>query len=254
LDQNWSCSLSPDGESIVMTSGFGSTDYTIITRRLDGSPVTTLGPGDSWGFSPDGAWIAGMLFSSQDLLLYPTGAGTVRRLERGSIESYDSGAWFPDSRNLLVIGNEPSSRLRAYRQSIDGRAPVPVTPEGVFGSLSPRGDRVLARDSENVWQLYPIDGGTPSVAPGLLPSDQVTAWNPEGAAVYVHDRGDVPARLTRVSLTTGERTPSLVIGPEGEAGIVVIRIDEPVLDPSRPICYMYQRRLSTLFLAEEMQR
>jgi len=216
LDQNWGCSLSPDGEAVVFTSGFGDVDYTIITRRLDGSPITTLGPGNSRGFSPDGRWVAGSLYSSQEIVLYPTGAGTTRRLEREPIESYDSVDWFPDSRNLLVVGNEPSSRLRSYRQS--------------------------------------IDGDTPTVAPGLLPSDQVTAWSPEGAAVYVHGLGDVPLRLTRVDLTTGERTPSVVIGPEGEAGIVIIRVDERVLDPGLPFCYMYQRRLSVLFLAEEMQR
>ena len=253
LDQNWGCSLSPDGEAVVFTSGFGDVNYTIVTRRLDGSPITTLGPGNSAGFSPDGLWVAATLFSSQEIVLYPTGAGTTRRLERQPIESYDSVEWFPDSRNLLVVGNEPSSRLRSYRQSIDGGPPVPVTPEGVFGALSPRGDRVLARDSETVWQLYPIDGDTPTVAPGLLPSDQVTAWSPEGAAVYVHDLGGVPLRFTRVDLTTGERTPSFVIGPDGEAGIVSIRVDERVLDPSRPLCYMYQRRLSVLFLAEELQ-
>ena len=104
------------------------------------------------------------------------------------------------------------------------------------------------------WQLYPIDGGTPTVAPGLSRSDRVTAWSPDGAAVHVQDRGGIPLRLERVDLATGERTPSFVIGPEGEAGLVVIRVDERVLDPSRHICYTFQRRLSTLFLVEETKR
>jgi hypothetical protein len=129
-----------------------------------------------------------------------------------------------------------------------------VTPEGVFGTLSPRGDRILARDSGMAWQLYPLDGGPPVAAPGLDPSDQVDAWSPDGAGVYVHGLGDVPLRLTRVDLATGARTPSVVVGPEGEAGIVSIRLDQRALDEGRGLCYSFQRRLSTLYLVAEAQQ
>ena len=81
----------------------------------------------------------------------------------------------------------------------------------------------------------------------------MAAWSPDGAAAYVHGRGGIPLRLAHVDLTTGERTPSFVIGPEEEAGLVQIAVTERFLDPSRPICYTYQRRLSVLFLAEEVQ-
>ena len=254
LNQSFACSLSPDGETIVFVSGRGGIDYSILTRRVDGSPITTVGPGDSEGFSPDGRWIAGRLFSTQQIVLYPTGAGETRPLERGPIESYDSAQWFPDSRSLLITANEPSSPLRSYRQPIDGGLPEPVTPEGVYGTLSPRGDRILGRDSGMNWRLYPLDGGPPNVAPGLVPSDHVAAWSPDGAAVYVHGLGGVPLRLERVDLATGTRTPSIAIGPEGQAGLVVIQLNERVLDPNRRIAYTSQRRLSTLFAVEEVRR
>jgi dipeptidyl aminopeptidase/acylaminoacyl peptidase len=254
LSKSWSGSLSPDGQTVVFSSGHGGVDYSIITRRVDGSPITTVGPGNSAGFSPDGSWIAAQLFSKQQILLYPTGAGETRQLERGPIESYDSLQWFPDSRSLLVTANEPRALLRSYRQSIDGGAPQPVTPDGVFGLLSPAGDRILARDAATDWWLYPIDGGGPVAAPGLRPSDQVAAWGPDATSVYVYHLGDVPMRLERVDLATGERTPSITIGPEGEAGVVAVQIFDRVLDPRRRIAYTFQRRLSTLFLVEEVRR
>jgi hypothetical protein len=87
LNQSWTCSLSPVGESVAFTIGYGGANYSIVTRRVDGSPITTLGPGTSLGFSPDGRWVAGRLFSPQEIVLYPAGAGAPRRLERGPIES-----------------------------------------------------------------------------------------------------------------------------------------------------------------------
>jgi len=254
LSQSWSGSLSPDGQTIVFSSGHGGVDYSVISRRVDGSPITTVGPGDTEGFSPDGRWIAARLFSTQQILLYPTGAGETRQLERGPIESYDTLQWFPDSRSLLVTANEPGAPLRAYRQSIDGGAPQPVTPEGVFGMLSPAGDRILARDAAADWRLYPIDGGGPLAVPGLSPSDQVAAWVSDGSSVYVHAPGEVPMRLERVDLATGEHTPGFAIGPEAEAGLVSIQIADRVLDPGSRIAYTYQRRLSTLFMVEKVQR
>jgi len=162
--------------------------------------------------------------------------------------------WFADGKSLLVTGNEPSRSSRLYRQSIDGGAPEPVTPEGVLGTLSPRGDRILALDSARTWQLYPLDGGPPTVAPGLGPDDKVPAWSPDGTAVYAHALGDVPLRFERVDLATGERAPSVVLGPDGEAGVVLVGISDPVLDPSRGIACSFARRLSTLYVVEEVLR
>ena len=254
LDLSWSSSLSPDGETIVFTDGHGGDNYSVVTRRVDGSPITVLGPGDSLGFSPDGLWVAAHFYSPQGIVLYPAGAGAARRLEPGPIESYESAEWFPDSRSLLVVGNEPAGALRSYRQSIDGGPPEPVTPDGVFGVLSPRGDRMLVRDSGMAWQLYPLDGGSPTVAPGLDPSDEIAAWAPDGNTVYAYGVGDVPLSLERVDLASGERAPGVVIGPEGVAGLVSLELSGGVLDPTRRIAYRYNRQLSTLYMVEQAQR
>jgi dipeptidyl aminopeptidase/acylaminoacyl peptidase len=183
LDLSWGVSLSPDRQTAVFSNGHGGANYTVVTRRLDGSPISTLGEGEALGFSPDGAWVAAKIPTPPELVLYPTGAGAPRRLVRGSIERYEKAQWFPDGKSLLVTGSEPSRPLRAFRQSIDGGPPEPVTPEGIYGTLSPRGDAILALDAGATWKLYPLDGGEPRVVPGLGPLEEIAAWYPDGDAV-----------------------------------------------------------------------
>jgi len=103
LDQSWSPSLSPDRQSLLFTNGRGGAGYSVVTRRIDGSPISTLGEGDSLGFSPDGRWVAAQLVRTAGLMLYPTGVGAPRPLQRGPIETYAGAQWFPDSRSLLIV-------------------------------------------------------------------------------------------------------------------------------------------------------
>src|SRR4029079_4251281 len=111
--------------------------------------------------------------------------------------------------------------------------PQPVTPEGIYGTLSPRGDAILALEAGATWKLYPLDGGEPRVVPGLGPLEEIAAWYPDGDAVYAHRIGEGPMRLVRVDLATGQRTPSLVAGPADEVGLVRVEMDDRVIDPER---------------------
>ena len=120
LDSSWDVSTAPDGESVLFSNGNGGSNYTVVSRRLDGSPISTLGDGNARGFSPDGAWAAGQISTPPEIVLYPTGAGTPRHLERGPIEKYEITEWFPDGRSLLITGSAPARPLRSWRQSIAG--------------------------------------------------------------------------------------------------------------------------------------
>ena len=248
LDSSWGSSLSRDGQTLLFTNGRGGPNYSVVTRRLDGSPITTLGDGDCQGFSPDGRWVAAKLANPPGIVLYPTGAGSPRRLERGKIEQFQDVQWFPGGASLVFSGNESSRPVRMYRQSIDQGAPVPITPEGIAGSLRPDGAAILALAADDVWKLYPVDGGEPQPTKGLQPSDFLAAWNPEGSAVFVYRLGDVPAHIERVDLATGERSPALTIAPEQSTGLVRIWFSSPTFDPSQGYSYGYLNRLSQLYV------
>jgi hypothetical protein len=253
LDSSWDVSTAPDGESVLFSNGNGGSNYTVVSRRLDGSPISTLGDGNARGFSPDGAWAAGQISTPPEIVLYPTGAGTPRHLERGPIEKYEVTEWFPDGKSLLITGSEPSRPPRSWRQSIAGGPPVPVTPEGIIGRLAPRGDAVLARDADAAWRLFPLDGGAPRAVAGIDRGEEAVTWSPGGDAVFVRRIGEAPMRLVRVDLATGARTPGPVIGPADEVGLVRVRMSDPAIAPDRTFSYDYLRRLSKLFLVSGRQ-
>jgi eukaryotic-like serine/threonine-protein kinase len=250
LDLSWSVDLAPDGQSISFTNGRGGPGYTVVTRRLDGAPISTLGEGDARGFSPDCRWAVGELLTSPTLMLYPTGAGVARRLEGAPIERFHGIYWAPDSKSLILAGSEPSRPTRLYRQSIEGGAPVPITDEGFAGLVSVQGDAFVRADADSIWRLHPLDGGSPRAIPGIDPTERVVAWSPAGDAVYVASGRDVPMRLARVDLATGTRGESFVIGPQQQAGVLSVGLGRAVFDPTRGYAYGYRRQLSALFLVQ----
>jgi hypothetical protein len=254
LDLSWMPWLSPDGETLLFTNGHGGSNYASVTRGLDGPPITTLGDGQAMGYSPDGRWVAAKIANPPSVAVYPTGAGSPRVLERGSIENYADVQWFPDGSALLVGGNERSRPARDYRQRIAGGPPEPVTPEGITGSLRPDGTAILALDGRGTWALYPLGKGAPTPVRGLEPDDDIAAWSRDGSKVFVYRFGDVPVRVERVDLATGERTPALTIAPEERAGLVSIWFRPRVYEPGQGYAYNYGYQLSKLYVVHGIGR
>jgi len=248
LDSNWNPHLSPDGRTLAWCNGHGGTNYQVVTRRLDGSPITVLGEGDVGGFSPDGKWVAARLADPPGVVIYPVGAGEPRHLEGGPLEQFHAVQWYPDSENVLISGNEPGHALRDYRQSIAGGPPEPVTPEGVDGRLSPNGKMILAEGDSGTWQLYPLDGTGPRQIAGVQPGDYLAAWSSNNDAIYVSLGADVPAHIDRIDLATGVRSSALTIDPDARAGLMSIFFNQRVWDPGQAYAYMYERRFSKLFV------
>lgn len=251
LDQSWTSQLAPDGQSLVFTNGHGGENYTVVTRRLDGTPISTLGEGDSEGFSPDGRWVAAIIATPSEVVLYPTGAGTPRRLERGPIERYAKALWFPDNKNMLIVGSEPGQPMRCYRQPIDGGKPELLTSVCGVCTLSPRGDRILYMDGEMKWKSFSLESRQVSDVPSIREREDVITWSPDGSSIYVHRVGEVPAVLERIELATGNRGPGFTLGPQNFPGLVRVYTSERAIDPQRPYGYMYLRRVSKLFLMED---
>src|SRR5262249_54328922 len=85
LDYSSAPSVSEDGKIITFTEYSSATgsNYAVCLRKTDGSPVVMLGEGGSGIPSPDGKWVAGIVPTTPPkLVLYPTGAGEARVMER----------------------------------------------------------------------------------------------------------------------------------------------------------------------------
>ena len=253
LDLSTSPLLSADGKTVVFyeQSGVGGANYAACLRRTDGSPVARLGDGTPQDLSPDGKWVASIVPTSpQQLVLYPTGAGEARHLERGGIEGYDSAAFFPGGTSLLVCGYEAGHASRCYVQEITGGKPKAVTPEGTtLGLISPDGRQIVVLSTGGGVFRYPAAGGEGRPIPGTTPDDAVIRWSRDGDSILVCRGGEIPLRVDRVSLSTGQRQFVRNIGPPDLSGVTLI-YPPFVSSDEQSVAYSFRRSITHLFLVE----
>jgi len=255
LDGSYVAALSPDGQTMLFSESGGgqnNINYIVCLRKTDGSPVVRLGEGGAQQLSPDGKWaLAFVPTSPMQLVLYPTGAGEPVKLARGSIVAYEDRAeWFPDGRRVVLCGVEPGRGPRVYVQDIPRGTPLAITPEGThLGSLSPDGKLVLARRSDESWTLYPVEGGAPQTIRGLTSLDQVIRWSADGRSVYVFHSGDVPSRVDRFTLASGQREFVMSLGTGDRAGLIRV-ISVSMADDPRVYGYTCGYLLSSLVVVD----
>jgi Tol biopolymer transport system component len=183
-------------------------------------------------------------------VIYPTGAGEPRRLDRGSLENVESAQWFPNGDSILIGGNEPGTATRFYVQDLAGGPPRGATPPGTnSGKLSPDGKLVLAKGPDDKYFLYSLTGSEPRAVPWLSESESLIRWTADGRSVLVSDFASIPNRVERVDLETGRRTFYKEIAPRDRAGLMGVAVSFITQD-ERSYAYAFGRRVSTLFVVE----
>jgi hypothetical protein len=92
------------------------------------------------------------------------------------------------------------------------------------GALGPDGDRLLYVAKDRSIRIVPFSGGEARKVPGapLDRADSPVQWDADGRTLYVWRRGEVPAVVDRMDLTTGTRQPWKKLMPEDPAGVVAI--------------------------------
>ena len=208
LDHPYVPCLSRDGRKVTISdqSTQAGANYTVCLRNTEGGPVTRLGEGLAWDFSPDGKWVVADISKSSQLVLYPTGPGDLRRLPQGGLEGFSHVQWLPDGQGIQFTAHAPGKPKRCYMQDLGGGSPRPVTPEGVRrGLISPEGRRILWEKRGEGWLLQEIQGGQALPVSGLSPDDHVIRWGGDGHSVFVVRPTKLPLRFERVDLATGRR-------------------------------------------------
>jgi serine/threonine protein kinase len=253
LDLSHPIALARDGRTLLFSEESGSVglNYAVCLRRTDGSPVVRLGEGEAEDLSADGKWALAVIPTSpQQLVLYPTGAGEPRRLDRGGIVSYESARFFPDGTRVLACGHEEGHAVRCYAQGVTGGAPRALTPEGTTnGWVSPDGRTIVVDRSAGGLELFPVDGGQPRPVPGATPRDTSGGWDASGQSIFVADPGGVPLRVERIQIATGQRTVGRTFGPSDLAGVLQIG---PVTMSEDGLAYAYGTNvtISHLFVVD----
>jgi eukaryotic-like serine/threonine-protein kinase len=213
--------LSADGSRILLWDGGDGPPGSALLLPTRGGPPVRLGEGHPVGLSPDGAWF--LLQTTEGprsrLVLTPTGPGEAKPVPLGDLEL--SGPFSLDGRGVGFHGAEPGRPSRSFFADTSSGVVRPVTPEGTLaipGRL-PTGD-FLARAADGALSVHSPSGGDGRVLPWKLPSDpflEAVSVSGDGRFLVVR-QGSVPARLDRLEIASGRRTPWKTLRPPDMTG------------------------------------
>ena len=257
---DWSApgSLSADGKMILFfeSGEGGGPHYAVYLRGTDGSPAIRLGEGSGVALSPDGQWALSRLnVVPSPLVLYPTGVGEMRQLKSDSLNHMNAAAFLPDGKRFVFTGVRAGTWSAAV-PGVAGRrhSRMPFSMEGVAtaGVVSGWGYwwRLAVQIRRSI--CFPVTGGDPKLVPGVQPGEFPTAWSSDGHSLFVMTRGQIPAQVFRVDVSTGQRTFWRSFEPADSAGIDTIR-GVLVSADNKSYVYGYSRTLSDLYLVQGLK-
>ena len=258
LDWSRVADVSTDGRLVLFDeSGVaGGPQYSVYLRRLDDDSTRQLGDGLGMGLSPDGKYA--LTLSPRDRSRFravPLGEGKPIDLPSTGLE-YQWARYFPDGQRLLALANEPGRPLRLYVQSLEGK-PFPITPPTVVRNvaISPNGARVALMSAERQLLIYPtVAGGKAQLVPTSEPLAPLL-WT-DGDWLFVQHVGaytQVPTRISRLNLATGQLQPWRELRPRDAVGVNAIT-KVMLSQDSRTLIFNYRRVLSELFVVEPSSR
>ncbi len=234
----------------------GGPGYSAYLRKLDGSPAVRLADGNTSTLSPDGAWALSILHqgSSRQIVLLPTGVGESKTLSREGLDVVEAD-FLPDGKRIVFSGTEPGHGMRLYLRDVGGGKPRAFSPEGYFfylGTVTPDSKFVVVRGPDRRMYLYPLEGGEPTVLPGLTAEHLPLRFAPDGRALFFMTRGEIPAKIYRYDIASGSKEAWKELVPADRAGLNSIA--RAVITPDgRTYAYSYLRVLSYLQLVEGMK-
>jgi DNA-binding winged helix-turn-helix (wHTH) protein/WD40 repeat protein len=258
LDWSRVADVSADGRLVLFDeSGVaGGPEYSVYLRRLEDNSTAQLGEGLGMGLSLDGKYA--LTLSPRDrahFRLLPLGEGKPIDLPPTGLE-YQWARYFPDGHHLLALANEPGKPLRLYVQSLEGK-PFPITPPTVVRNvaISPDGTQVALMSADRQLLIYPaVAGGKAHLVPTSEPLAPLL-WT-EGDWLFVQHVGaytQVPTRISRLHLPTGQLQPWRELRPRDAAGVNAIT-KVMLSQDARTLIFNYRRVLSELFVVEPSSR
>jgi Tol biopolymer transport system component len=250
LERSSVMDMSSDGKLLLLTEQSDAlrSEDVLVVRTMDGSPPIRLGEGMGL-VSPDSKRVAAVVFGSKAAVkILPIGAGEPVTLPTEGMEP-GGIAWFPDSRRLLFTGNVPGKPPQFFVIDIVNGSKQPVALDGAafVVDVSPDSRRALAFRSDGTWALYPLGGGPPTPVPGVGPADTSLKFI-DDRTLFVEANGQMPVRVYRLDLATGEKKLFKIFEPADKAGVSYVRNAVISADGSA-YAYQYRRWLSNLYVA-----
>jgi DNA-binding winged helix-turn-helix (wHTH) protein len=249
--------LSQDGRMALLAEmgEAGGPEYAAYLRPTDGGPPVRVGTGRATGLSADGSWVATIPVASPDHVdLYPAGPGARREFRAQGIVGFEWADFLPGGRGMLFVGRQPDQSMRVWISGLDGQAPRAITPERLVvmrNTVSPDGRWLVAGCPPLTSCLYPLDGGERVPVPNVGRSAPLF-WSSDGRSIYVSDPDPAGARVERLEIATGRRTPWRVIGPTDRVGFVRVGARVGTADGAA-VAFSVVRSLSELYLVSGLR-
>jgi hypothetical protein len=255
LEQAMGSAISDDGQSVLITdqSNESGARYGTFLRRASEPEAIRLGPGQAFGFSPDGRFALTVLpMAPSRIMLLPIGAGQPRELPNPAGLTIQVAAYVADGKRVVMIASDGTQRTRGYIQNIEDGAIKPFTPPGVtmpsFFEMPTSADdsRVILLGPDGLPHLFPLNGGSPEPLPMMTAADYPVGWSSDGRSVYVTLGFASPTRIYRVDLVNRTRTLWKEIQPSQSAGV---RLSQVLVTPDGgALLHSYSQLLSTLYV------
>jgi Tol biopolymer transport system component len=219
--------ISADGSQILLSEGGAASvnDWSTYMRETTGAPAVFLGKGFGTAFSPDGHWAMLNPNDSAQLIALPTRAGNTQSLTSGTIR-YVTGRWLPVGERIVAVGSAPGHRERYYLLEPGKGEPKPISNEDLDFDrgdeivISPDGRTMAAAIAAKGIQLIDLNGGPPrglQSTTGLVPA----TWCQDNS-LLVYRRGQIPAHITRLNLSTGEQRPWKDLAPADRTALTSV--------------------------------
>jgi len=119
-------------------------------------------------------------------------------------------------------------------------------------AISPDGKLVAAVGPDRKGYLYPVDGGDPRLIPGFPLGDTTAAWTGDGRSLFIYRHGELPAKIYRLDLASGQKQPWRDLMPADSAGVTDLSI-VLITPDAKNYVYEYGRTLSDLYLMEGLK-
>jgi len=221
--------LSLDGSQILFAEtgeGAGAAGGAYL-RKTDGSPAVRLGDGTPMNLSADGKWALTLSPGAKpQVVLLPTGPGSPKTVPVEGIQPLGA-AFIGDGSRIAIFHTEPNEPPRLSIVGVAGGRPKPVAVTGVNGNagvaFSPDGNSVAYATGDLKIFVAPTDGSAPPRAlpgKGLEPGEFFADWSGDGRSLIVQTAAEIPVRLFRIDLQTGERKLWKEIQPADPSGII----------------------------------
>jgi dipeptidyl aminopeptidase/acylaminoacyl peptidase len=257
LDWSLLHDLTEDGRMMLVSeSAEGGGDAgSIYVRPIDGSPAVRIGDGLCLTFAPDGEWVLALRRTPDPgLVLLPTGVGEPQPIATPPLRIHFA-RFLPDGRRFVALASEPGRAARLHLVDLGTGNWTPFGPEGLDPlelHVLPSGDRVVGMSADQGYRAFPIDGGEPEALPPLARDERIVRWGSDGRSILVWRLNEIPARVFRLDLESGERTLWRELTPPDPTGIYRIGRLNVSADGSA-YAYTYYLHLIDLHVVEGLR-